>query len=211
MQLTCSALPAVLLALSTLITGSPVSVHDAVAPVPKQASGNVIPLPLAASPRSLVERQDIPELSFEEQVSQIVKGEAQLRASPNTDPGVALVTTSSSLGLSSAVSPAVRAGGFVYISGQLPTSPTTGQIIANDVVAQTYAVLFNLQTVVEASGSNLGKVIMCHVYLKNISDFQTVNDIYAQFFGTHRPARVQLSVANLPLGALVEIEAIAAA
>ncbi|KAG6838429.1 hypothetical protein C0991_011702, partial [Blastosporella zonata] len=109
----------------------------------------------------------------------------------------------------SPISQAIISGDHLYVSGYLPLAPYTGAIVGpGDVVAQTHAVLSNIQEVVEYAGTSLNKVVKVTLYLKNISDYETVNAAYASFFGTHRPARTAIAAADIPLGVLVEIDAI---
>ena len=104
---------------------------------------------------------------------------------------------------------AVILGDFVFASGQIPLDPETMEIVGDDVKAQTDRVLRNLAAVLEEAGVSLSKVVKSTVYLADISDFQAMNEVYAQHFGDHRPARAALQAGALPKGALVEIEAIA--
>lgn len=127
------------------------------------------------------------------------------------------VTTHESLGVVStaqapaAIGPysqAVKAGSLVFCSGCIPLSPETMEIISGGIEEQTQQALKNLKAVVEASGSELGKVVKTTVFLKNMNDFATVNGIYANFFGDHKPARSAVEVSRLPRNVLVEVEAI---
>lgn len=107
-------------------------------------------------------------------------------------------------------SQAIKAGNFVFTSGQLPMDPATGDI-SGDIQAQTKAVLTNLSNVLEAAGSSLDQVVKTTVYLADINDFGPMNEVYASFFKGVAPARSAFEVANLPKGAKVEIEAVALA
>lgn len=103
-----------------------------------------------------------------------------------------------------------RAGGFVFCSGQIAIDPATGALIAGDVAAQTRRVLDNLGAVLEAAGTDFAGVVKTTIFLVDMSDFATVNAIYAErFAGESAPARSTVAVAALPLGARVEIEAVA--
>jgi 2-iminobutanoate/2-iminopropanoate deaminase len=106
-------------------------------------------------------------------------------------------------------SQAIKAGGLVFAAGQIPLDPTTGQIVGADAAAQTDRVLKNLQAVLQAAGTNLENVVKTTIFLKNISDFAAVNEVYGRYFKNSPPARSTVQVANLPKDALVEIEAIA--
>lgn len=106
-------------------------------------------------------------------------------------------------------SQAVCAGNFVFLSGQLPLNPQTGEIIGDDVKTQTKQVLENVQAVLMAAGSSLNQAVKVGVFLKNMNDFAAMNEIYAKYFGESVPARVTVEVARLPKDVLVEIDAIA--
>lgn len=101
------------------------------------------------------------------------------------------------------------AGGLLFVSGQIPLDPATGEIVSGGIEAQTRRVLDNLRAIVEAGGYTLQDVVKTTVYLKNINDFAAVNAVYATYFATDCPARVCVEVANLPKNALVEIDVIA--
>jgi 2-iminobutanoate/2-iminopropanoate deaminase len=106
-------------------------------------------------------------------------------------------------------SQAIKAGGLVFTAGQIPLDPIAGQIAGADTAAQTDRVLKNLQAVLQAAGADLEHVVKTTIFLKNISDFATVNEVYGRYFKNRPPARSTVQVANLPREALVEIEAIA--
>jgi len=106
-------------------------------------------------------------------------------------------------------SQSIKAGGLVFTAGQIPLDPSTGQIVGVDAAAQADRVLKNLQAVLQAAGTDLEHVVKTTVFLKNISDFATVNEVYGRYFRDSPPARSTVQVANLPREALVEIEAIA--
>jgi 2-iminobutanoate/2-iminopropanoate deaminase len=108
-------------------------------------------------------------------------------------------------------SQAIRANGFVFISGQVAIDPSTQQVITGDVAAQTERVLKNLSAILKAAGSGLEKVVRCGVFLKNMSDFAAMNEIYGRHFGAAPPARSTVEVARLPKDVLVEIDVIALA
>ena len=103
----------------------------------------------------------------------------------------------------------VLVGNILYISGQLPIDPETGQLAAGDIEAQTKAALGNVERVLTAAGLAKTDVAMCRVYIPDMAYWDTVNDIYADFFGEHKPARVIVPTRELHHGALVEIEAMA--
>lgn len=106
-------------------------------------------------------------------------------------------------------STAVVAGEFVLLSGQVAQSPTTGQLIAGDVAAQTEQIFQNLRTVLRAAGKTLADVMKVNVYLTDIKDFARMNAVYERHFEAPHPARTTVAVVALPLGAAVEIELIA--
>ena len=110
-------------------------------------------------------------------------------------------------------SQAIRANGFVFLSGQIPFDPATGELITGDVTAQTTRVLDNVKAIAEAAGSSLDKAVKATVFLKDMNDFAAMNAIYGKYFapeGVVAPARSTVEVARLPKDALVEIEVIAA-
>jgi 2-iminobutanoate/2-iminopropanoate deaminase len=104
---------------------------------------------------------------------------------------------------------AVRANGFLFLSGQIPLDPSSGELIVGDVAAQTRRVLDNLRGVLEGAGSALDKVVKATIYLIDMKDFAVVNQTYAEYFPNAKPARVTVAVAGLPRGAAVEIDMIA--
>ncbi|MEN8240384.1 MAG: RidA family protein [Chloroflexota bacterium] len=108
-------------------------------------------------------------------------------------------------------SPGIRYGELVFTSGQLGIDPATGKFVAGGVADQALQVLKNLSAVLEAAGSDLDHVLKVTVFLNDMNDYGAVNEIYATFFTGDPPARSAVQVAGLPLGALVEIEAIAVA
>ena len=107
-------------------------------------------------------------------------------------------------------SQAIEAGGFVFVSGQIPLIPATGELVEGSVEVQTARVLENLKAILEAAGSSLESVVKTTVYITNMDDFAKVHGIYGQYFQENPPARVCVEVSKLPKGALVEIDVIAA-
>ena len=103
----------------------------------------------------------------------------------------------------------LAAGGFVFVSGQAAMDPATGALMDGDVRAQTERVLKNIAAVLEAAGAGLDRVVKTNVYLLDMRDFAAMNEVYGRFFGAEPPARTTVAVARLPLGAAVEIEAVA--
>jgi len=103
----------------------------------------------------------------------------------------------------------IVANGFLFTAGQIAIDPATGQVIEGDVKAQTNRVLQNLTEVLAASGASWRHVVKTTVYLHDMNDFPTVNEVYASMIGDARPARSTVQVSGLPRGVLVEIDAIA--
>jgi 2-iminobutanoate/2-iminopropanoate deaminase len=108
-------------------------------------------------------------------------------------------------------SQAVKANGFIFVSGQIAIDPSTQQVIAGDLAAQTDRVLRNLSEILEAAGSGLGKVVRTTVFLKNMGEFAAMNEVYAKYFSSVPPARSTVEVSRLPKDVLVEIDVIALA
>lgn len=107
-------------------------------------------------------------------------------------------------------SQAVRAGGWLFLSGQIPLDPSTGQLVTGSIDQETARVIENLKAVLEAAGAGLDRVVRTTVYLLDLKDFEAMNAVYARYFGETRPARATVQVAALPRGARIEIDAIAA-
>lgn len=106
---------------------------------------------------------------------------------------------------------AIKVDGFVFTAGQIPLDPKSGNIVEGGIAAQTRQVLENLKGVLIASGSSLDRVVKATVFLKNMADFAAMNEVYAEYLGSARPARSTVAVAELPRGALVEIDLVALA
>ena len=106
-------------------------------------------------------------------------------------------------------SQAIKANGFVFVSGQLALRPGASELVPGDITDQTEQVLANLQAILEASGTSLANVVKTTVFLQNLADFPGMNAVYAKHLGDAPPARSTIEVAKLPSGALVEIEAVA--
>lgn len=106
-------------------------------------------------------------------------------------------------------SQAVVVGDLVFTAGQIALDPTSGKVIEGGVEAQTARVMENIAAVLEAAGSSLSQVVKTTVFLTDMADFPAMNKVYAEAFGDHKPARATVAVAGLPLGARVEIEAVA--
>ncbi len=108
-------------------------------------------------------------------------------------------------------SQAIRAAGLIFTSGQVAIDPASQQVVAGEVSAQTEQVLKNLAAILQASGSGLGKVLRCTVFLKNMGDFAAMNEVYGRYFKEAPPARSTVEVARLPKDVQVEIDVIALA
>ncbi len=106
-------------------------------------------------------------------------------------------------------SQAVKAGNFFYISGQIPLDPASGELVEGDIKEQTKRVLENITEIVLAAGGNLQCVVKTTVFIKNMDDFASMNEVYAEFFQNNPPARACVEVSRLPMNVDVEIEAVA--
>ena len=106
-------------------------------------------------------------------------------------------------------SQAIKAGGFVFVSGQLALLPGQKELTGGEIAAQTEQVFANLRAILEEAGSSLDQLVKTTVFLQNLDDFAGMNEVYAKHVGSTPPARSTVEVAKLPSGALVEIEAIA--
>lgn len=106
-------------------------------------------------------------------------------------------------------SQAVRAGNLLFTSGQIPLDPSSGNIVEGDFATQARRVFDNLTAVLSAAGASFSNVTKATVYLTDLGNFQTLNSIYAEYMGDHKPARTTVGVASLPRGAAVEIDLVA--
>lgn len=106
-------------------------------------------------------------------------------------------------------SQAVRVGDFIYSAGQIPLVPETGKIVDGDIEAQTRQVLQNLSHVLDSAGSSLTHIVKTTIFVTDLADFSTINKVYGEFFTADPPARSTVQAAALPLGAQIEIEAVA--
>lgn len=106
-------------------------------------------------------------------------------------------------------SQAIKANGFVFVSGQVAIDPANQQIIEGDVKVQTDRILRNIAQILEAAGTSMAKVVRSGVFLKNMNDFVAMNEVYGKHFSTAPPARTTVEVARLPKDVLVEIDVIA--
>jgi 2-iminobutanoate/2-iminopropanoate deaminase len=108
-------------------------------------------------------------------------------------------------------SQAVRANGFIFVSGQIPINPATGELVVGDIGQQTARILDNLKAIVEAAGSSLDRAVKVSVFLKDMGEFAAMNAVYAKYFPQNPPARATVEVARLPRDVGVEIDIIALA
>ena len=106
-------------------------------------------------------------------------------------------------------SQAIKAGGFVFVSGQIPIDPDTGQFVSGGIAEQTRQVMKNLAAVLDAAGSDLQLVVKTSVFLADMEEFAAMNEVYGKFFGDEPPARATVQAVRLPREARVEIEAVA--
>ncbi len=105
-------------------------------------------------------------------------------------------------------SQAKAVNGFLFTAGQIPLNPATGKMVEGDIKVHARQALENIKAVLEAGGSGLDKAVKVTVFLKDINDFASVNEVYAEYFGNSKPARSAFQVAKLPLDAKIEIEAV---
>lgn len=108
-------------------------------------------------------------------------------------------------------SQAIRAGGLVFVSGQLALQPGSPDMVSDEITGQTEQVFANLRAILEAAGTSFDRVVKTTVYLRHLDDFQGMNEVYRKYVGDLPPARATIEVSALPSGALVEIDAIALA
>jgi 2-iminobutanoate/2-iminopropanoate deaminase len=122
-----------------------------------------------------------------------------------------IISTSEAPGAIGPYSQAARSGRLLFCSGQIPLDPKTGELVQGDIAAQTRRVLDNIAAILRAEGLTFDHVVKTTIFLTNLGDFQTVNEIYGSYFKQDPPARSTVQVSALPKGANVEIEVIAAA
>jgi 2-iminobutanoate/2-iminopropanoate deaminase len=120
-----------------------------------------------------------------------------------------IISTSDAPAAIGPYSQAIRAGSTIYCSGQIPLDPKTGQIISGGIDAQTRRVLDNITALLKAEGLGFGNIVKTTIFLTNLGDFQTVNEVYGSYFKSQPPARSTVQVSALPKGANIEIEVIA--
>ena len=119
------------------------------------------------------------------------------------------VSTTAAPGAIGPYSQGIHAGDFVFLSGQIPLDPESGRIAGDGIVDQTHQVLKNLGAVLAAAGASYGQVVKTTVYLADMSEFNAMNQVYAEYFGAPAPARATVQAARLPRDVRVEIDAIA--
>src|SRR5918993_4107532 len=119
------------------------------------------------------------------------------------------VSTSAAPAAIGPYSQAIRAGSFLFVSGQIPLDPQTNTMVAGDIAVQTHRVFRNLAGILEAAGSSLDRVVRATVYLADMNDFTAMNEVYGTYFTTPAPARSTIEAARLPKDARVEIDVIA--
>ncbi len=119
------------------------------------------------------------------------------------------VMTSSAPQAAGPYSQAVRAGDYLFVSGQIPVDPATGTMVDGDIAAQTRRVILNVEAILTAAGASLGDVVRTTVFLANLDDFPAMNDVYGGFFAPPAPARSTVEAARLPKNARLEIDVIA--
>lgn len=122
-----------------------------------------------------------------------------------------IISTENAPGAIGPYSQAIKAGGMVYCSGQIPIDPVTGEFVSHEVAEQTEQVLKNLEAVLKAANTSLANVVKTTVFLVDMNDFVVMNDVYERFFGENKPARATVQAARLPRDAKVEIDCIATA
>lgn len=120
-----------------------------------------------------------------------------------------VISTSDAPGAIGPYSQAIKAGGFVFCSGQIPIDTATGEFVSGGVAEQTEQVLKNLSAVLKAAGATLESVVKTTVFLADMNDFTAMNDVYAKYFSSNKPARATVQAARLPRDARVEIECVA--
>jgi 2-iminobutanoate/2-iminopropanoate deaminase len=120
-----------------------------------------------------------------------------------------IITTTNAPAAVGPYSQAVKANGFVYTAGQIPLDPATATLVDGDIEAQTRRVLDNVTAVLEAAGSGMNRVVKMTVFMTDLGDFHRMNAVYAEYFPNDPPARSAFQVSALPLGAAIEMEAVA--
>lgn len=122
---------------------------------------------------------------------------------------IELLATKAAPGAVGPYSQGVKAGNMIFVSGQLPIVPETGELLKGDIQEQAKRSLDNVKAILEAGGASLEDVVKVNVSVVNIEQFSLINEVYAEYFSNHKPARALVEVSRLPLGGEIEIEAIA--
>lgn len=120
-----------------------------------------------------------------------------------------IISTENAPGAIGPYSQAIKAGNMIFVSGQIPIDPQTGEFVSDKIAEQTEQVLKNLSAVLDAAGATLQNVVKTTVFLADMNDFAAMNEVYAKFFSANKPARATVEAARLPRDARVEIECIA--
>jgi len=120
-----------------------------------------------------------------------------------------IVSTSEAPAAIGPYSQAVQAGSLLFVSGQIPIDPRTGELVSGNIAEQTTRVMQNIKVITEAAGSSMDAILKCTIYLKNMSDFGVVNEVYGGYFTQAPPARATVEVSTLPKNVEIEIDAIA--
>ncbi len=122
-----------------------------------------------------------------------------------------IISTENAPGAIGPYSQAIKSGGLVFCSGQIPIDPATGNFVSDEITSQTEQVLKNMAAVLEAAGTSLDNVVKTTVFLADMGEFAAMNEVYGRFFSDNKPARATVQAARLPRDARVEIECIATA
>ena len=122
---------------------------------------------------------------------------------------IELLATKAAPGAVGPYSQGVKAGSMIFVSGQLPIVPETGELLKGDIQEQAKRSLDNVKAILEAGGASLEDVVKVNVSVVDIEQFSLINEVYAEYFSSHKPARALVEVSRLPLGGEIEIEAIA--
>ncbi|HHZ03147.1 MAG TPA: RidA family protein [Tissierellia bacterium] len=120
-----------------------------------------------------------------------------------------IIQTNNAPGAVGPYSQGIKTGNTIYVSGQLPINPSTGELYRGDIKEETKISLMNVKAILEAAGATMNNVVKCTLYIKDMDQFGQINEVYGEIFGNHKPARVCVEVARLPKDANVEIDAIA--
>ena len=122
-----------------------------------------------------------------------------------------IIKTEGAPGAIGPYSQAIRAGGFIFASGQIPLDPATGSLVQGGIVEQTEQVMRNVSALLEAAGSGIDRIVKTTVFLADMNDFSAMNEVYGKYFEKNPPARATVQAARLPRDARVEIEVVALA